>query len=71
VTLPGRERWRNAAAEITSYRARWGINPIDAVDDSGGVPDEQFAHLARVNDLIAATVEPADASDAVRGLDVE
>jgi hypothetical protein len=71
VSLPGRERWRNAAAAMTSYRARWGTNPTDAVNDSSGLPDEQAAHLAQVNELVAATIEPADASNEVPGLGVE
>jgi hypothetical protein len=71
VSLPGHERWRNAAAELTPYRAGWGTYPTDVVIDSSGLPDEQVAHLAQVNEPIAATIEPADASNEVPGLGVE
>ena len=59
----GRERWREAAAAIESYRARWGAGPGDAITVPAVLSREQHDHLEQVEQQVARAVQPLDMGD--------
>ena len=63
VGLEGRERWREAAGAVESYRARWEVDEADCLEP----PDlpSQATHLGAVVVLVEAVADGEDTGEAV------
>lgn len=49
---PSDSRWRTAAVEIESYRARWGVTDAQVALDNPGKSKTKQRHLERVNERL-------------------
>ncbi|MGH9185667.1 MAG: hypothetical protein ACRD0U_07635, partial [Acidimicrobiales bacterium] len=63
ASLAGRERWRDAAAAVESYQARWGGEPNESPTRPADLSREQLDHLAHVEGQVARASGLPDTCD--------